>query len=104
MYSTYCAMVVALGHFPGDDPNLESAKQHLQKAIALSSQYYKTYYSIQWNQSPPKVKQHVRLACHQLAFDCYSHMLEVALLLDNYADEQAKINKPIPRCWQPDRI
>jgi hypothetical protein len=99
MQAAHCAMVVALHNFP-DDPKLESARQHLEKAIALSDEYRKTYYSIFWNTSPIEVKRRIRILCNQLAFDAYSHMIDLAHLLDQYAADKNMIGITAPLCWQ----
>lgn len=99
MQAAYCAMVVARANFP-NDPKLESARQHLEKAIALSNEYRKVYYSIFWNTSPVEVKRRIRTTCNQLAFDTYSHMIDLADLLNQYAQVQNSRMQPVPKSWQ----
>jgi hypothetical protein len=99
MQAAYCAMVVALHNFP-DDPELESARQHLEKAIALSNEYRRVYYSIFWNVSPLKVKKRIRSSCNQLAFDVYSHMIDLACLLNQYAADKNSEGIIAPKSWQ----
>jgi hypothetical protein len=71
----------------------------LEIAIALSDEYYKTRNSIFWKTSPEKVKRRVREKCNQLAFDTYSHMIELALLVNEYAAKQTSARVPQPRKW-----
>ena len=99
MQAAHCAMVVALKYLP-NDPELCSARQHLEKAIALSSEYYKVHYSIFWNTSPPKVKRRVRSRCNQLAFDTYSNMIDLVSEVNEYAAIQNSEGIPAPKSWQ----
>lgn len=99
MQASLSAMVVALHNFP-DDPKLESARQHLEKAIALSNEYRKVYYSIFWNTSTQSVKRQIRSRCNSLAFDTYSHMIDLACLLNQYAALQNSRMQPVPKSWQ----
>jgi len=45
MQAAHCTLVVALQYVP-DDPEFAVAREHLQRAIALSGEYYQTRYSI----------------------------------------------------------
>jgi hypothetical protein len=99
MQATYCAMVVALKYLP-DDLELCSARQHLEKAITLSHEYYQVYYSIFWNTSPQSVKQQIRSKCNSLAFDTYSHMIDLADLLNQYAQGKNSQGITAPQNWQ----
>ncbi|MCV3214305.1 hypothetical protein OGM63_12410 [Plectonema radiosum NIES-515] len=99
MQAAHCAMVVALHNFP-DDPELESARQHLEKAIALSHEYRKVRNSIFWNVLPLKAKKRIRYSCNQLAFDVYSHMIDLAHLLNQYAALQNSHMLTAPKSWQ----
>ncbi|MCC2692844.1 hypothetical protein [Nodularia sp. LEGE 04288] len=84
MQAAHCALVVALKSAP-DDPDFAIARQHLQAAIALSDEYQRIYWSIFWKTSPEKLKRKIRFQCHELAFDTYSHMIELAILVNKYA-------------------
>jgi hypothetical protein len=99
MQSAHCALVVALQYAPVE-PEFAVARKHLQRAIALSGEYYQTRYSIFWKTSPEKVKRSVRQQCNQLAFDTYSHMIELALLVNEYAAKQTSAGIPEPKQWR----
>jgi hypothetical protein len=99
MQTAHCALVVALRYAP-DDPDFAMAKEHLQAAIALSGEYHKLYWSIFWKTSPEKLKRKIRSQCHELAFDTYSHMVELADLVDKYAAEQNCRSIPPPQSWR----
>ncbi|MCG6138487.1 MAG: hypothetical protein MET45_28350 [Nostoc sp. LLA-1] len=98
MQAAHCALVVALKYAP-DDPDFAIARQHLEAAIALSGEYHKIYWSIYWKTSPEKLKRKIRSQCHELAFDTYSHMVELADLVNKYAAEQTSCNIPQPKSW-----
>jgi hypothetical protein len=99
MQSAHCALVVALKYAP-DDPDFAIARQHLETAIALSDEYQKVCWSIFWKTSPEKLKRKIRSQCHELAFDTYSHMIELAVLVNKYAADQTSRNIPPPQSWQ----
>ncbi|BAY91363.1 MULTISPECIES: hypothetical protein [unclassified Tolypothrix] len=99
MQAAHCALVVALKYAP-DNPGFALARQHLETAIALSDEYYKTQYSIFWKTSSEKVKRRIRSKCNQLAFDIYSQMLELACLVNEYAAEKTSLSIPEPQSWQ----
>jgi hypothetical protein len=99
MQAAHCAMVVALHNLP-DDPELCSARQHLEKAIALSNEYRKVYYSIFWNTSSLEVKRRIRSKCNELVFDTYSHMIDLAQLLNQYAADKNSEGVIAPKSWQ----
>ncbi|MBD2683355.1 hypothetical protein H6H03_38490 [Nostoc paludosum FACHB-159] len=98
MQAAHCALFVALQYAP-DDPQFAVATQHLERAIGLSDEYYKTRYSIFWKTSPLRVKRRVREKCNQLAFDTYSHMIELAQLVNEYAAKQTSAGVPQPKEW-----
>ncbi|OUL23979.1 hypothetical protein BV378_20315 [Nostoc sp. RF31YmG] len=77
MLATHCALFVALKNFP-EDPELEKAKKHLEAAVYLSEEYHKICWSIFWNTSTERTKKRIREKCNNLAFDCYSQMLDIA--------------------------
>lgn len=83
MQAAHCALSVALKQFP-NEPELEKAKKHLQAAVHLSGEYHKTYWSIFWNTSTERTKKRIREKCNNLAFDCYSQMLEIAKEIKAY--------------------
>jgi len=83
MQSAHCALSVALKQFP-NEPELEKAKKHLEVAVNLSGEYHKTYWSIFWNRSTERTKKRIREKCNNLAFDCYSQMLEIAQEIKAY--------------------
>lgn len=83
MQAAHCALSVALKKFP-DEPELEKAKKHLEAAVHLSGEYHKTYWSIFWNTSTERTKKRIRERCNNLAFDCYSQMLEIAQEIQAY--------------------
>ena len=99
MQAAHCALAVALKYAP-DDPVFAIARQHLETAIALSDEYQKVCWSIFWKTSPEKLKRRIRSQCHELAFDTYSHMIELAVLVNKYADDQTSRNIPPPQSWQ----
>jgi hypothetical protein len=99
MQAAHCALVVALKYAP-DDPIFAIAREHLQAAIALSNEYHKTYWSIFWNTSTEKTKKRIRAKCHQMAFDTYSHLIDLADLVNKYADYQTSCSIPSPKSWQ----
>lgn len=99
MQAAHCALVVALKYAP-DDPDFAIARQHLQAAIAFSDEYQKICWSIFWKTSPEKLKRKIRSQCHELAFDTYSHMIELAVLVNKYAADQTSRNIPPPHSWQ----
>lgn len=72
----------------------------IEKAIALSSEYRKVRNSIFWNTSPLEVKRQIRTTCNQLAFDTYSHLIDLACLLNQYATDKNMIGIPAPKSWQ----
>jgi hypothetical protein len=89
-------LVVALQYAP-DKEEFAHARQHLEIAIALSGEYHKLFWSIFWKTSPGRVKRRIRSQCNQLAFDTYSHMVELALLLNEYAVKQTSVGVPQPK-------
>jgi hypothetical protein len=99
MQAAHCALVVALKFAP-DDPEFVIARQHLEAAIALSSEYYKVCWSIFWNTSPERVKKRIRYWCNQLAFDTYSEMIDLADLVNEYADYKTSIGVAPPKTWE----
>lgn len=99
MQAAYCALVVAFKYAPVD-PDFAIARQHLQAAIALSGEYHQLYWSIFWKTSPEKLKRQIRSHCHELAFDTYSHLVELAELVNKYATDQTSRNIPPPQSWQ----
>ncbi|MEA5566679.1 hypothetical protein [Anabaena sp. UHCC 0399] len=99
MQAAYCALVVALKYAPVD-PDFAIARQHLQAAIALSDEYHKLHNSIFWKTSPGSIKRKVREKCRNAAFDTYSHLLELADLVNKYAADQTSRNIPPPQSWQ----
>ena len=99
MQAAHCALVVALQYAP-DDLEFAVARQHLEIAIALSGEYHKLYWSIFWKTSPYWVKRRIRTQCNQLAFDTYSNMVELALLLNEYANLQTSRGVPEPKQWR----
>ncbi|UKP01016.1 hypothetical protein [Nostoc sp. UHCC 0870] len=99
MQAAYCALVVALKYAPVDS-DFAIARQHLETAIALSGEYHQLYWSIFWKTSPERLKRRIRSQCHELAFDSYSHMVELAELVNKYATEQTSRNIPQPKSWQ----
>ncbi|WP_414544914.1 hypothetical protein [Nostoc sp. CCY0012] len=99
MQAAHCALVVALKHAP-DDPNFAIARQHLEAAIALSGEYHKLYWSIFWKTSPEKLKRKIRSQCHELAFDTYSQMIDLAHLINKYAAGQNSRNITPPNSWR----
>lgn len=99
MQAAHSALVVALKYAP-DEPDFVIARQHLQAAIALSGEYHKIYWSIFWKTSPEKLKRKIRFQCHELAFDTYSHMIELAVLVNKYAADQTSRNIAPPQSWQ----
>lgn len=98
MQSAHCALVVALQYAP-DDPQFAVAREHLQRAIALSGEYHQLFWSIFWKTSPERVKRRIRSQCNQLAFDTYSHMIELAQLVNEYAAKQTSAGVPQPKQW-----
>jgi hypothetical protein len=84
MQAAHCALSVALKEFP-KVPELAIAKQHLEKAVALSGEYHKIKYSIFWKNSPNKLKKKTSQQMHEIAFDCYSQMLELVNQINKYA-------------------
>lgn len=92
-------LAVALKCAP-DDPDFAIARQHLKAAIALSGEYHKLHNSIFWKTSPGSIKRQVREKCRNAAFDTYSHLLELAVLVNKYAAEQTSRNIPPPHSWQ----
>lgn len=99
MQAAHCALVVALKYLP-DDPNLVIARTHLEAAIALSGQYHKAKYSIFWLTSKANIKRRVTQQLNELAFDTYSHMIELANTLEQYAIDKSSLNAPPPKNWQ----
>ncbi|MBD2441334.1 hypothetical protein [Nostoc sp. FACHB-110] len=99
MQAAHCALVVALQYAPVD-PQFAVAREHLRRAIALSGEYHKLYWSIFWKTSPERVKRRIRSQCNQLAFDAYSHMVELALLVNEYAATQTSAGIPEPKQWR----
>lgn len=98
MQAAHCALVVALRYAP-DTLEFAHARQHLEIAIALSGEYHKLFWSIFWKTSPERVKRRIRSQCNQLAFDTYSHMVELALLVNEYAARQTSVGVPQPKEW-----
>nr|WP_322714921.1 hypothetical protein [Nostoc sp. ChiSLP03a]MDZ8216209.1 hypothetical protein [Nostoc sp. ChiSLP03a] len=98
MQAAHCALVVALQYAPNKE-EFATARQHLEMAIALSDEYHKLFWSIFWKTSPERVKKQIRSQCNQLAFDTYSHMVELALLVNEYAAKQTSAGVPQPREW-----
>jgi hypothetical protein len=99
MQAAYCALVVALKYFP-DDAELITARQHLETAIALSDQYYKVKHSIFWLTSKASIKRRVTQQLNELAFDTYSHMIDLADALNQYAIDKSSLDAPPPKNWQ----
>ncbi|WGV24203.1 hypothetical protein [Halotia branconii] len=99
MQSAHCALAVAL-KYASDDPDFAIARQYLETAIALSKEYHQTYWSIFWNTSTERTKRRIRTKCHQLAFDTYSNMIELADLVNKYADYQTSRSISPPKSWQ----
>lgn len=99
MQSAHCALVVALQYAP-DDPQFAVAREHLQRAIALSGEYHQLFWSIFWKTSPERVKRRIRSQCNQLAFDTYSNMIELALLVNEYAAKQTSAGISEPKQWR----
>ncbi|MBC1237727.1 MULTISPECIES: hypothetical protein [Nostoc] len=50
--------------------------------------------------SPQRVKRGIRSQCNQLAFDTYSHMIELAQLVNEYANLQTSRHIPEPKEWR----
>jgi hypothetical protein len=67
---------------------------------ALSGEYHQLYWSIFWKTSPERLKRRIRSQCHELAFDTYSHMVELAFLVNEYAAIQTSRNIAPPQSWQ----
>ncbi|BBD62812.1 hypothetical protein NIES2109_56620 (plasmid) [Nostoc sp. HK-01] len=99
MQAAHCALVVALQYAP-DDPEFAVAREHLRRAIALSGEYHQLFWSIFWKTSPEGVKRRIRSQCNQLAFDTYSNMIELALLVNEYAETQTSAGIPEPKQWR----
>ncbi|BBD62699.1 hypothetical protein NIES2109_55490 (plasmid) [Nostoc sp. HK-01] len=99
MQAAHCALVVALQYAPVD-PQFAVAREHLRRAIALSGEYHKLFWSIFWKTSPERVKRRVRQQCNQLAFDAYSNMIELAELVNKYAAAQTSAGIPEPKQWR----
>lgn len=99
MQSTHCALVVALKYLP-DDPKLAMARQHLDVAIALSDQYHKAKYSIFWLTAKASTKRRVNQQLNELAFDTYSHMIDLVNELDQYAANKNSEGISKPKSWQ----
>ncbi|MDZ8262969.1 hypothetical protein [Nostoc sp. ChiQUE01b] len=99
MQAAHCALFVALQYVP-DEREFAVARLHLEKAITLSGEYYQTRYSIFWKTSSEKVKRSVRQQCNQLAFDTYSHMVDCAGLVNEYAAKQTLAGIPEPKEWR----
>ncbi|MCW5319005.1 hypothetical protein GTQ43_36840 [Nostoc sp. KVJ3] len=99
MQSAHCALSVALKQFP-DDPKLEKAKKHLEAAVNLSGEYHKTYWSIFWNTSTERTKKRIREKCNNLAFDCYSKMLDMADEIEAYIDTKNAEKVAPPKKWR----
>ena len=91
-------MVVALQHAP-DKEEFAHARQHLEIAIALSGEYHKLFWSIFWKTSPERVKKRIRSQCNQLANNTYSQMVELTLLVNEYAAKQTSAGVPQPKEW-----
>ncbi|NWF61728.1 MAG: hypothetical protein HXY43_21345 [Fischerella sp.] len=66
MQAAHCALFVALKEFP-KAPELASAKQCLEKAVALSKEYHRIKYSIFWKTSPNKLKKKTSQQMHEIA-------------------------------------
>jgi hypothetical protein len=66
----------------------------------LSNEYRKVTNSIFWNTSPVEVKRRIRSRCNQLAFDTYSHMIDLAHLLNQYAADKNSEGMIAPKSWQ----
>jgi hypothetical protein len=99
MQAAHCALVVALKYLP-DDPNLAIARSHLEAAIALSDQYHKAKYSIFWLTAKTSVKRRVKQQLNELAFDTYSHMIDLVNEVNQYAANKTNESIPQPRRWQ----
>ncbi len=95
MQAAHCALYVALKKLT-IIPELAIARSHLETAINLSSEYDRVKNSIFWKTSPTQIKRRVRQQAHELAFDCYSHMIIFADEINKYALLQNKLQtKPI---------
>ncbi|QIR41781.1 hypothetical protein HCG51_33880 (plasmid) [Tolypothrix sp. PCC 7910] len=46
------------------------------------------------------IKRRVKQQLNELAFDTYSHMIDLAILLNQYADNKNSEGIPQPRHWQ----
>jgi hypothetical protein len=62
--------------------------------------FHPGYYSIFWKVSPLKAKKRIRSSCNQLAFDVYSHMIDLAHLLNQYAADKNSEGIIAPKSWQ----
>lgn len=96
MLAAHCALSVALKQFP-DEPELEKAKKHLQAAVNLSEEYHKICWSIFWKTATVNTKKRIREQCNNLAFETYSQMIDLADLLNKYAEKQSS---PEPKYWR----
>ncbi|TBR56458.1 hypothetical protein B4U84_29705 [Westiellopsis prolifica IICB1] len=99
MQAAYCALSVSLNYFPKYS-QLAVAKEHLETAIALSQQYLEVRNSIFWIKAKASTKRRIKQQLNELAFDAYSHMIELGKLLDDYADIQDSLNVNVPRDWR----
>jgi hypothetical protein len=94
MHSTHCALSVLREKYSGIIP--PKAIAPLDKAIALSEEYHRLWWSIWWNTSKVSLKNKIKCECNQLAFDCYTNMILVAEAINVYVSIQT--GRP-PREW-----
>ncbi|WP_193200702.1 hypothetical protein [Nostoc sp. MG11] len=86
MNSTYCCLMVALDHIPSNHFLLEVARDEITIAVKCAREYELTWHSIIWIRSNTRTKRRIREQLNHLAFDCYTHLLEVVDYLNQYAD------------------
>jgi hypothetical protein len=98
MQAAHCALSVALKKFL-IVPELSTAKQHLERAVVLSEEYYKVQYSIFWKTSPSQLKKNIRQKMNELAFDCYSEILCLADAIEVYTTNQNALKVPVIKGW-----
>lgn len=73
-----------------DDDNhyLSSSRNHLETAIRLMDEHYRTWHSIVWKHSDRITKKRVREHLKALAYDAYTAFIQAMSFLNDYVEEQ----------------
>ena len=95
-----------------DDDNeyLSSSRIHLETAVWLMDEHYRTWHSILWKRADRRTKKRVRERLNTFAYDAYTAFVQATSFLKEYVEEQQEKERngslviPPPPWWNEMQI